>query len=109
MIGDLPCELIAVTSSEITCKTSPYGTTATQAVGLAVKVYVRSQVASLATKLYYYSPNHTPVIRSVYPSTVFGPTKIQIWGKHGISIIGDGRNVAGDRFSVSVGNTVCTR
>lgn len=49
------------------------------------------------------------MIKSVCPSTIFGPTQIKIWGKHGISRIGDGRTVAGEPFRISIGETSCGR
>ena len=42
----------------------------------------------------YYS-SYTPKIKYIYPSTIFGPSKIKIWGVQQINRVGDDRFNAG--------------
>ena len=65
--------------------------------------------SSTTSSQFVYSPTYTPTIKKVYPSTIFGPTAIKIWGIHKINTIGDGNRVPGEIFKISLNNTVCGR
>jgi hypothetical protein len=65
--------------------------------------------ASVTSVQYSYSTSYTPIIRKVYPTTIFGSTPIKIWGIHRMNLIGDGNRVPGEIFKISLNNTVCGR
>jgi hypothetical protein len=63
---------------------------------LRLKVIVGDTSAVVSTgRSFYYAKSYTPMIKFIYPSTVFDSAKIRIWGMHGINKIGDGREVQG--------------
>lgn len=63
---------------------------------LPLKVTVGSSTAITSTgRTFMYYSSYTPKIKYIYPSTIFGSSKIKIWGVQQINRVGDDRFNAG--------------
>ena len=111
-VGTFPCKIPSdgVTATFISCETSDSGSQTDISTGFPITII--SNGKSFTTSypdMVYYLEIATPQISSVFPTAGFGGSRVNFYGSHRISNVGDGLRDMGDVVKLSIGNDLCSR
>lgn len=109
-VGNFPCNIPSdgVTDTFITCETTDSGSNS-DISNLPVTLISNSIAFTTASpNLVSYVNSYTPQLYELFPSAGFANQKINFFGVHRITYLGDGRDM-GDVVKLLLGNDLCSR
>ena len=98
-----------VTDTFIVCQTPDSGSIS-NITNLSVSLITSTgYVSTTNPNTVFYSLSHTPLLSDIYPTAGFAGSKVNFYGLHRITNIGDGLRSMGDIIKLAIGSDLCSR
>ena len=111
LVGKSVCRIPSdgVTDTFIVCETPDSGSISSMdnvAISLST---TKGSVSTTNPNTVYYSLSYTPLLSDIYPTAGFAGSKVNFYGLHRITNIGDGLGSMGDIIKLAIGSDLCSR
>lgn len=112
-VGTTPCIIPSdgVTDTFISCETGDTGSDVDLPNNPVTLISYRGTVFTTTSSpnTVYYRSSITPQLRDVFPSAGYAGSKVNFYGVHEISDLGDGLRFMGDVTRIRLGEDLCSR